>query len=399
MLAPVLAVVPLLPLVAAYDWFDINNQPSQPWQPGQTGHNACGTQDSQDSMCQTVMINTVEDFCLWAPPNPNSQIGDTEEEEVAWCTASGHGARLMPQGTITSAHMLRTPHYIQITGTGDFTKINVQAGDSGGELDPHGATGYGNPRGGLVYENGQQIQEWMSFISDSEFCIRVCPSSDPNAWQWCQHIYDVRGCAWVEPGNYGSGFDSCDGEGTDLPPGIYSVNGGMSTYYQSDNGPVPTAHPAGASSNCQAVGTVGGNGAVAAAAPTTTSTSSAPASSSTASSDSSSSVSSIPSSSWSASSSSSSAVSSTTTIPSSTVSSTVSSDSSASMKTVVSTASVVTLSSTLSPATSASSTSARTAAAAASANSKLSAATQVTASTGLAGLALSFVGGLVAFLA
>jgi hypothetical protein len=37
----------------------------------------------------------------------------------------------MPQGTIQSAHMLVTPHYTQIVGTGDFTKINVQAGDSG----------------------------------------------------------------------------------------------------------------------------------------------------------------------------------------------------------------------------------------------------------------------------
>lgn len=37
----------------------------------------------------------------------------------------------------------------QITGTGDFTKINIAAGDAGGELDPHGATGNGNPIGEL----------------------------------------------------------------------------------------------------------------------------------------------------------------------------------------------------------------------------------------------------------
>lgn len=71
----------------------------------------------------------------------------------------------MPEGTIHSAHMLVTPHYTQITGTGDFTKLNVRAGDSGGELDPHGADGTGNPRGGLVYAQGAQIQEWNSFVS------------------------------------------------------------------------------------------------------------------------------------------------------------------------------------------------------------------------------------------
>lgn len=41
------------------------------------------------------------------------------------------------------------------------------------------------------------------------------------------------------------------------PPGVYNVNGQLSTYQQSQ-GPAPTAHAAGASSNCQAVATVGG---------------------------------------------------------------------------------------------------------------------------------------------
>ncbi|GAA5895426.1 uncharacterized protein JCM6883_001503 [Sporobolomyces salmoneus] len=338
-------IAPLIPLAAAYEWYDINNQPTSPWQKGQIGHNACGTNDSQDSMCQTVMINSVEDFCLWAPPNPNSEIGETEAEEVAWCTSSGHGARIMPEGTIHSAHMLVTPHYTQITGTGDFTKLNVRAGDSGGELDPHGADGTGNPRGGLVYAQGAQIQEWNSFISDSEFCIRVCPTSDPDSWQWCQHIYDIQGCSWNQPGNYGDGFDTCQGDSTEYPPGLYpDGNGGTSTYYQSQ-GAAPTGHPAGASSNCQAVATVGGQGAAFAAAPTTTSASSSstmssvPPSSSSSSSDSS----------LASSSDSSSASSSMIT---STALSSTSSSSSLTTSTVISSASVVTQTSTLSSSSS-----------------------------------------------
>jgi hypothetical protein len=63
-------------------------------------------------------------------------VGESEEYEVTWCTASGHGARVMPEGTIASAHFLETEHYVQVTGTGDFTKINIKAGDAGGELDP-----------------------------------------------------------------------------------------------------------------------------------------------------------------------------------------------------------------------------------------------------------------------
>jgi hypothetical protein len=42
------------------------------------------------------------------------------------------------------------------------------SGDSGGELDPHGAENLGNPIGGNVTSdvNGQDVfyQEWMSFV-------------------------------------------------------------------------------------------------------------------------------------------------------------------------------------------------------------------------------------------
>ena len=51
----------------------------------------------------------------------------------------GRGQRLFPDGTLNSAHWVETPDYVQITGTGNFDKINIAAGDAGGELDPHGA--------------------------------------------------------------------------------------------------------------------------------------------------------------------------------------------------------------------------------------------------------------------
>jgi len=57
----------------------------------------------------------------------------TQRFEVAWCTKvgsrldimllvyshaiqNGTGARLIPDGTITSAHFVQTPDFIQITG-------------------------------------------------------------------------------------------------------------------------------------------------------------------------------------------------------------------------------------------------------------------------------------------
>jgi hypothetical protein len=47
-------------------------------------------------------------------------------------------------GTITSATFVKTPSYVQVTGLGDFTRINVQAGDDGGEYDFGAASGEGN---------------------------------------------------------------------------------------------------------------------------------------------------------------------------------------------------------------------------------------------------------------
>jgi len=45
----------------------------------------------------------------------------------------------MPNGTLKGVHFVKTPDYVQITGVGDFTKLNVRKGDEGGELDDRGA--------------------------------------------------------------------------------------------------------------------------------------------------------------------------------------------------------------------------------------------------------------------
>ena len=103
---------------------------------------------------------------MWAPPSKQS-IGDSERYEVSYCTKAGHGTRLIPPGTLTGVHWQWTEKFVQITGTGKFTQMNIPAGDDGGELDPHGADGNGNPIGGLVLSNigGKtfQFKEWTQF--------------------------------------------------------------------------------------------------------------------------------------------------------------------------------------------------------------------------------------------
>lgn len=232
--------------------YSANDLP-QKSQDGQFGVNACGTGSDPSSNCQTVWLNSAVDFCLWAPPTANSTIGDTERETIAFCTKSGRGARVIPNGALTGVHFVKTPDYVQVTGVGDFTKINVRKGDAGGELDNRGADGNGNPVGGLVYGNtfgpGTQYHEWTSFISENQFCFRACIG--PKATVNCNHIYDTMGCDWNMPANYNAGvFENCDAD-DDLPMGVY----GTSTWYQGVS-PTPPAHPVASSSNCQTLSTV-----------------------------------------------------------------------------------------------------------------------------------------------
>ncbi|CAE6456622.1 unnamed protein product [Rhizoctonia solani] len=250
----------------------------------QSGTNKCGTENSQDSMCQNVYVNSASDFCVWGPPKPNGVIGEIEQIVISYCTAPGRGTRLMPEGTLKSAHFVKTPDYVQVTGTGDFTKIGIKAGDSGGELDPHGADKLGNPHGGLVFSNafsagpsglGVQMHEWTNFQSATDFCIRACKDG-PGAKQRCQHIYDLTGCQWNIPGDYGTGFTNCEGDST-IPMGLYPQPDGSTSTFRQGHGPTPDPHPAAATSMCTtlnsfAVGTATTRSFAATAAPDSSST-------------------------------------------------------------------------------------------------------------------------------
>jgi hypothetical protein len=85
----------------------------------------------------------------------------------------------MPDYTIQGAHMVHTSQYVQITGKLKQSQINVSPGDAGGEYDPHGADGKGNPIGGIVLNKGKdgkvvQFAEWTQFIGNDMV-------SSPNA--------------------------------------------------------------------------------------------------------------------------------------------------------------------------------------------------------------------------
>ncbi|KAF8526644.1 hypothetical protein BU17DRAFT_74148 [Hysterangium stoloniferum] len=211
----------------------------------QTGYNQCNsTTQGQTSLCQTAIVNSIDDFCIWGPQKPNSSIADTEGELVAWCTQPGHGTRVIPPNALTGVQFMQTPDYVQVTGRIDQVLINIADGDSGGEEDPHGADGRGNPLGSLIYSNAFpasggdktkliQVIEWHNFLGGDIFCMKVCDPAGANAAHFCEHIFDRIGCMYNAPAAYQNGtFESCKGDNQDFP-GVYTGSDGqVSTYSQ-----------------------------------------------------------------------------------------------------------------------------------------------------------------------
>jgi len=224
--------------------FDYNNLPykadTDTGERGtQFGYNRCNsTTEGQTSLCQTAIINAIDDFCVWSSPEPNGVIGNIEGESVAYCTKPGRGTRLIPSGALTGVQFMKTPDYVQVVGFIDQSQINLQKDDGGGEMDPHGADQRGNPLGGLVFSSAfgspfKQVKEWHNFMGSNMFCFKACDPAGPNAKHYCEHVFDRIGCAYNAPAAYVPGvFESCEGESQDFP-GVYTdAAGAVQTYTQ-----------------------------------------------------------------------------------------------------------------------------------------------------------------------
>ncbi|KII94427.1 hypothetical protein PLICRDRAFT_36700 [Plicaturopsis crispa FD-325 SS-3] len=231
----------------------------------QSGYNLCNsTTEGANSQCQTLIVNSLSDFCLWGSPTSGGTIGDVEAAVVAYCAQSGHGARVWPAGTITGAQFMKTSAYIQITGHFNQSGIGLDPNDGGGELDPHGADLAGNPLGGLVYSTGMpsakdnstevQVTSWNNFVGSGVFCIKLCDPSvtTPN---YCENRFDLLGCSYNMPASYvDNEFTSCEGDLQEVV-GTYTTNGQTITWSQPASLPATSTLPwtpvIPSSSNCQ----------------------------------------------------------------------------------------------------------------------------------------------------
>ncbi|KIP05430.1 hypothetical protein PHLGIDRAFT_36459 [Phlebiopsis gigantea 11061_1 CR5-6] len=242
--------------------------PNQGVRGAQTGYNICNsTTEGPNSLCQTAFINHVDDWCVWAPATGPTTIGDSEGQEVAWCTKPGRGTRLIPAGAITGVQFLVAPSYLEVIAFLDQTQLNLAADDFGGELDPHGADLRGNPLGGLVFSNGlpmsgtndnnsfTQVVEWHNFIGSNISCFKACDPKDPNAANYCYNQLDRVGIDYVCPNAAQNGvFEMCDSDNQAFP-GVYTTDGITTSYTQPPEslGPIttmPYTASIPASSNC-----------------------------------------------------------------------------------------------------------------------------------------------------
>jgi len=270
----------------------------------QFGYNLCNsTTEGPNSLCQTLFVNDITDFCMWSSSQLNDTVGESEAREIAWCTKPGHGTRIIPPGAITGVQFLYAKDYVQVVGYIDQTQVNLAASDEGGELDPHGADEQGNPLGGIVFTNGfaenanafdaalqanksesqdyTQVIEWIDFIGGGMFCLKMCNPSDPDSPSLCNHVYDEIGCTYNALANYNAingTYTVCDSDDM-ADPGVFTTNGQATTWFQPLGVPVttiPYTPTVPASSNCHTYASTDLFAAAATAVPTSSGASATP---------------------------------------------------------------------------------------------------------------------------
>jgi hypothetical protein len=68
-------------------------------------------------------------------------------------------------------------------------------------------------------------------MGSNTFCFKACDPANPNAANFCQHIYDRIGCAYNAPNAAQNGtFESCLGDTQDFP-GVYTDSAGATHTY------------------------------------------------------------------------------------------------------------------------------------------------------------------------
>ncbi|KAE8539534.1 hypothetical protein D1P53_004636 [Cryptococcus gattii VGV] len=121
--------------------------------------------DGDESRSLYLVSHT--DFCLFGPPSlppsNTSSISQINRDVVSWCTVprrgqDGKSQRGIPDGTLNGVTYVKANSWVQVSGTGDLTKLNIPAGDQGAQFDSVENT----PDGAVLYlANDQIASSWV----------------------------------------------------------------------------------------------------------------------------------------------------------------------------------------------------------------------------------------------
>ncbi|KAG0268716.1 hypothetical protein DFQ27_005956 [Actinomortierella ambigua] len=95
---------------------------------------------------QIASVDSASSYCFFLPPVLGGDIAANEDRAIAFCNApnaKAPGAKIFPEGFVTSVHFATGPEWIQVSGQIDPTKYQLNPCDAGGQYDikaPVGAT-------------------------------------------------------------------------------------------------------------------------------------------------------------------------------------------------------------------------------------------------------------------
>ncbi|KAJ3212036.1 hypothetical protein HDU67_004096 [Dinochytrium kinnereticum] len=159
---------------------------------------------------KVIQVTDEKNFCLLLPNGKNISIGESEGQAVSKCfgTAGSNDIIRMDSEFILSAHAIKTPDAIQITGRINLFGMEVSERGGGGQYD--------DASWGIEpFSHCLGYDRYVEIVGGDYFCVRCCKipaGADFNVTDHdknfdCFAGYDINGCVSVIPGDYGEGFD------------------------------------------------------------------------------------------------------------------------------------------------------------------------------------------------
>ncbi|KAJ3100682.1 hypothetical protein HDU97_002025 [Phlyctochytrium planicorne] len=151
-----------------------------------------------------------KNFCLLLPAVPNISVGESEGNATSTCfgAAGGDGTTKSDSRYIISAHAVKTPKFVQVTGRINLIGLKVSSEGGGGQYD--------DASGGIEpFSHCLNYDRYVEIVGGDHFCVRCCnfPEGsnlkdviDLDKNSPCFIGNDTDGCVKVIPGNYGEGF-------------------------------------------------------------------------------------------------------------------------------------------------------------------------------------------------